>query len=88
LFHFLEAGAAFVKAGELQLSAKDPVKHEGASNYAEAANCYKKTNPQMAADCLQKAAEIYTDMVSLADTYIKLRKHPKNIGNKAQRMQK
>lgn len=58
-----EAGQAFVKSAELQLKQND-AKHEAATNYADAATCFRKVNAQMAADCLQKAAEIYTDMVS------------------------
>jgi len=56
-----EAGNCFVKSAELQLKQND-AKHEAASNYADAATCFRKVNAQHAADCLQKAAEIYTDM--------------------------
>ncbi|VDN05249.1 unnamed protein product [Thelazia callipaeda] len=56
-----EAGDAFVRSAELHAAATDQ-KHDVASNYAEAANCYRKVNPQKAIDCLMKTAETYTDM--------------------------
>ncbi|VDK57290.1 unnamed protein product, partial [Cylicostephanus goldi] len=56
-----EAGDAFVRAAELH-GAKGDSKHDCASQYAEAANCYRKINPQLAVDCLTKTSEIYTDM--------------------------
>ncbi|KHJ78906.1 Aromatic-di-Alanine repeat protein, partial [Oesophagostomum dentatum] len=56
-----EAGDAFVRAAELHGSKGDS-KHDCASQYAEAANCYRKINPQLAVDCLLKTSEIYTDM--------------------------
>ncbi|XGW02749.1 hypothetical protein V3C99_014629 [Haemonchus contortus] len=56
-----EAGDAFVRAAELHGSKGDS-KHDCASQYAEAANCYRKVNPQLAVDCLLKTSEIYTDM--------------------------
>jgi len=59
-----EAGSAFVKGAELNLTNGD-AKHHAAMCYMDAANCYRKTQPKLAADCLKKAAEIYTDMVSI-----------------------
>uniref|UniRef100_A0A915PQH9 C2H2-type domain-containing protein n=1 Tax=Setaria digitata TaxID=48799 RepID=A0A915PQH9_9BILA len=56
-----EAGDAFVRSAEIHAAATDR-KHDAASNYAEAANCYRKVNPQLAIDCLMKTAETYTDM--------------------------
>jgi len=56
-----DAGDAFVRSAELHSSMGDQ-KHDTASNYAEAANCYRKVNPQLAVDCLQKTVDIYTDM--------------------------
>ncbi|KJH53425.1 Aromatic-di-Alanine repeat protein [Dictyocaulus viviparus] len=56
-----EGGDTFVKAAELH-GAKGDSKHDCASQYAEAANCYRKVNPQLAVDCLLKTCEIYTDM--------------------------
>ncbi|VDN33694.1 unnamed protein product [Gongylonema pulchrum] len=44
-----EAGDAFVRSAEIHVAAADR-KHDAASNYAEAANCYRKVNPQEAAD--------------------------------------
>lgn len=57
-----EAGNAFVKSAEINLN-KGDAKHDAASNYADAATCFRKTNPPAAVDCLLKTAEIYTDMV-------------------------
>jgi alpha-soluble NSF attachment protein len=37
-------------------------KHDSATNYVDAANCYKKTDPKEAVASLQKAVDIYTDM--------------------------
>jgi len=37
-------------------------KHDAATNYVDAANCYKKTDPKEAIASLQKAIDIYTDM--------------------------
>lgn len=56
-----EAGDAFVKAAEIHGSQGDS-KHDCASQFAEAANCFRKVNPQLAVDCLLKTSEIYTDM--------------------------
>eukprot|EP00096_Caligus_rogercresseyi_P016672 TRINITY_DN946_c0_g1_i4.p1 TRINITY_DN946_c0_g1~~TRINITY_DN946_c0_g1_i4.p1 ORF type:complete len:290 (-),score=96.06 TRINITY_DN946_c0_g1_i4:129-998(-) len=55
-----EAGNTFVTlAGHYT---KMGNKHEAATNFVDAANCYKKTDPQEAANCLNKAVVIYTDM--------------------------
>ncbi|GMS79612.1 hypothetical protein PENTCL1PPCAC_1787, partial [Pristionchus entomophagus] len=56
-----EAGDAFVRAAEIKGQDSDS-KHDMASQYSEAGNCYRKTNPQHAVECLQKTADIYTDM--------------------------
>jgi len=37
-------------------------KHDAATNFVDAANCYKKNDPKEAAASLQKAIDIYTDM--------------------------
>jgi len=37
-------------------------KHDAATNFVDAANCYKKNDPREAAASLQKAIDIYTDM--------------------------
>merc|ERR1712142_513206 len=42
--------------------AKEGAKHDAATNFVEAANCFKKTDPKEAAESLQKAIDIYTDM--------------------------
>ncbi|XP_040580813.1 alpha-soluble NSF attachment protein isoform X1 [Lepeophtheirus salmonis] len=55
-----EAGNTFVTlAGH---HTKMGNKHDAATNFVDAANCYKKTDPQEAANCLNKAVVIYTDM--------------------------
>ncbi|CAJ0939089.1 unnamed protein product, partial [Mesorhabditis belari] len=56
-----EAGEAFLKAAEVHGSRGD-AKHDCATQYAEAANCYRKVNPQLAVECLTKTSDIYTDM--------------------------
>uniref|UniRef100_A0A915E684 Alpha-soluble NSF attachment protein n=1 Tax=Ditylenchus dipsaci TaxID=166011 RepID=A0A915E684_9BILA len=55
------AGNAFLKAAELHLNQGDS-KHDAATNYSEAGNCFRKVDAQKAVDCYQKTAEIYTDM--------------------------
>jgi len=42
--------------------AKKGSKHDAATNFVEAANCYKKTDPKEASESLLKAIDIYTDM--------------------------
>ena len=42
--------------------AKSGGKHDAATNYVDAANCYKKSDPKEAVNCLSKAIDIYTDM--------------------------
>merc|ERR1711970_422892 len=37
-------------------------KHDAATNYVDAANCYKKSDPKEAVSCLNKSIDIYTDM--------------------------
>lgn len=54
------AGEAFCKSAELQLVLDS--KHEGATRYVDAGNCYRKGDANEAVRCLQKAIEIYTDM--------------------------
>ena len=55
-----EAGSAFCEAA--QLHQKSEYKHESGVCYIDAANCYRKIDPQKALNCLQKVIEIYTDM--------------------------
>uniref|UniRef100_A0A674HN66 NSF attachment protein alpha n=1 Tax=Taeniopygia guttata TaxID=59729 RepID=A0A674HN66_TAEGU len=43
---------------QLQLQSK----HEAASNFVDAANAFKKADPEEAVNCLLRAIEIYTDM--------------------------
>lgn len=54
------AGNAFCEASKLKI--KTGSKHEAATNYVDAGNCYKKADPNEAVSCLLKAIEIYTDM--------------------------
>lgn len=56
-----EAGGSFVKAAEMALK-RGEAKHEAATNYVDAANCFRKNNIQAAVDCMGKACDIYTDM--------------------------
>ncbi|KAI1720942.1 soluble NSF attachment protein, SNAP domain-containing protein [Ditylenchus destructor] len=55
------AGNAFLKCAELHLNQGES-KHDAATNFAEAGNCFRKVDAQKAVDCYQKTAEIYTDM--------------------------
>jgi len=54
------AGKAFCQAAEIHL--KQNTKHEGANMYNEAANSFKKIDPQEALTCLLKSTDIYIDM--------------------------
>lgn len=58
------SGQAFCQAAEVHL--KQNTKHEGANMYMEAANSFKKADPQEALNCLNKTCEIYIDMGRLA----------------------
>lgn len=55
-----QAGQAFCQAAQLHLKAG--VRHDAATNFVDASNCYKKSDPNEAVSCLLKAIEIYTDM--------------------------
>lgn len=55
-----EAGKAF--CGAAALHAKSDSKHDAATKYVDASNCYKKSDPNEAINCLGKAIEIYTEM--------------------------
>lgn len=71
------AGNAFCRAASVQTNIDS--RHEAASNYVEAGNCFKKSDATEAVNCLLKAIEIYTDMgrftiaakhhVSIAEIY-------------------
>jgi len=54
-----QAGSAFIKAAECNL--KGQSKHEAATNYVNAANCYKKNNTVEAVNCFKSAIDLYTD---------------------------
>lgn len=55
-----QAGSAFCEAANLH--AKAGSKHDAATNYVDASNCYKKTDPNEAVACLLRSIDIYTDM--------------------------
>ncbi|GLV40747.1 alpha Soluble NSF attachment protein [Carabus blaptoides fortunei] len=55
-----QAGSAFCEAASLH--AKAGSRHDAATNFVDAANCYKKSDTNEAVSCLLKAIEIYTDM--------------------------
>lgn len=55
-----QAGKAFCEAANLHSKAGS--RHDAATNYVDASNCYKKTEPHEAVNCLLKSIEIYTDM--------------------------
>lgn len=54
-----EAGSAFCKAAEACIQAKS--KHEAATNYINAANCFKKNKFIDAVNCFKLAIDLYTD---------------------------
>jgi len=54
------AGNAFKEAASLHQ--KNQSKLDASTNFVEAANCYKKSDPNEAVNSLMKAIEIYTDM--------------------------
>ena len=55
------AGKAFCEAALIHLN-HNQSKHEAASHFVDAGNCFKKADPEEAVNCLTKAIEIYTDM--------------------------
>ena len=55
------AGKAFCDAALIHLNHCQS-KHEAASHFVDAGNCFKKADPEEAVNCLTKAIEIYTDM--------------------------
>jgi len=55
-----EAGNTFCKIANHHISQGN--KHDAATNFVDAANCFKKNDPKEAAASLQKAIDIYTDM--------------------------
>lgn len=58
--NWAQAGKAFCEAANLHSKAGS--RHDAATNYVDASNCYKKTDIQESVNCLLKAVEIYTDM--------------------------
>lgn len=58
--NWTQAGRSFCSAAEIQL--KQNAKHEAANSYNEAANSFKKCDPQEALNCLQRSCDIYIDM--------------------------
>lgn len=69
-----EAGSAFLAAADLH--AKAGSRHDAATNFVDASNCYKKNDPNEAVSCLMKAIEIYTDM----GRFTMAAKHHQSIG--------
>uniref|UniRef100_A0AC35U7P5 TPR_REGION domain-containing protein n=1 Tax=Rhabditophanes sp. KR3021 TaxID=114890 RepID=A0AC35U7P5_9BILA len=59
--NWTSAGDSFLACAELHGSQSDG-KHDAATQYAEAGNCYRKVDPKKAVDCITKTADIYTDM--------------------------
>ncbi|XP_060537294.1 alpha-soluble NSF attachment protein [Cylas formicarius] len=57
---WIQAGSAFCEAANLHL--RSGARHDAATNYVDASNCYKKADVNEAVNCLLKAIEIYTDM--------------------------
>ncbi|KAJ8982807.1 hypothetical protein NQ317_010428 [Molorchus minor] len=58
--NWTQAGSAFCEAAALHL--RSASRHDAATNYVDAANCYKKSDINESVNCLLKAIEIYTDM--------------------------
>jgi len=54
------AGNAFCEVANLSL--KNQNRHDAATNFVDAGNCYKKSDPNEAVNCLMKAIDIFTDM--------------------------
>ncbi|XP_046351331.1 alpha-soluble NSF attachment protein-like [Haliotis cracherodii] len=54
------AGESFCRAGQLQIELGS--KHEAATHYVDAGNCYRKGDPNEAIKSLHQAVTIYTDM--------------------------
>merc|ERR1712025_329755 len=55
-----EAGKTFCTIATVHIGEGN--KHDAATNFVDAANCFKKNDPKEAAASLQKAIDIYTDM--------------------------
>jgi len=54
------AGDAFCKAGDLHF--KNGQKHDAATNFCDAATCFKKVDVKQASGCLSRAIELYLEM--------------------------
>jgi len=55
------AGECYETAANIQLN-KLENKHESAQNFVEAGNCFRKSDPKRASDCLKAAIEVYIDL--------------------------
>ncbi|KAH9420299.1 hypothetical protein DERP_011215 [Dermatophagoides pteronyssinus] len=55
-----EAGNAFIEAAQLHL--KQNNKHDAGTLFVDAANCFKKVDPNQSIRCLEKTIELYQDM--------------------------
>lgn len=58
--NWAQAGKAFCLAANLHQKAG--VRHDAATNFVDASNCYKKCDAAEAVNCILKAIDIYTDM--------------------------
>ncbi|XP_061390295.1 alpha-soluble NSF attachment protein-like [Musca vetustissima] len=58
--NWTKAGECFCEAAALHARAGS--RHDAGTNYVDASNCYKKIDVEMAANCLLKSIDIYTDM--------------------------
>ena len=54
-----EAGNTFTKVANVQLTNGN--KHDAATNFVDASNCFKKNDPNRAAQSLQSAIDIFTE---------------------------
>ncbi|CAL4075757.1 unnamed protein product, partial [Meganyctiphanes norvegica] len=69
------AGHAFTEIAALDYRSGN--RRDAATNYVEAGNCYKKTDPNEAVNSLLKATEIHTDM----GKFNKVAKHHQSIAD-------
>lgn len=55
-----DAATTYIKLAEVQVKLES--KHEVATAWVDAANCYRKVNPREATRCLQQAVQIYMQL--------------------------
>ena len=56
---YTEAGNTFTKVANVHLT--NGTKHDAATNFVDASNCFKKNDPNRAAQSLQSAIDIFTE---------------------------